>query len=94
MAYEKELENEKKRLEKMKEEGRDVHDTNKQVGCYRMTVPSLFSNVFTFLFVATQQEVINETIMLLPDCQRRITAAYDDLQKLVKSMVGKLAIIF
>ncbi|KAH9390090.1 PREDICTED: tubulin-specific chaperone A-like [Rhagoletis zephyria] len=31
-----------------------------------------------------QQEVINETIMLLPDCQRRINAAYEDLQKLVK----------
>ncbi|XP_027197167.1 tubulin-specific chaperone A-like [Dermatophagoides pteronyssinus] len=33
-----------------------------------------------------QQEIINETAMLLPDCQKRITAAYHDLQQLVEGM--------
>ncbi|XP_046910579.1 tubulin binding cofactor A [Dermatophagoides farinae] len=33
-----------------------------------------------------QQEIINETAMLLPDCQKRITAAYHDLQQLVEGV--------
>ncbi|KAI2804780.1 hypothetical protein BLOT_003768 [Blomia tropicalis] len=60
VAYEKELEREKARLETMKTNNKDIYELNKQ------------------------QEIINETVMLLPDCQKRINVAFDDLQKLVK----------
>lgn len=46
-SYEKEAEREKKRLEKFKQENRDIHDLKKQ------------------------EEVIQENLMMVPDCQRK-----------------------
>ncbi|RWS03299.1 tubulin-specific chaperone A-like protein [Dinothrombium tinctorium] len=59
-VYEKEVENEKQRLNKMINEAKDEYDIRKQ------------------------EEVINETLMMLPDCQKRIYNAYNDLKSLLQ----------
>lgn len=47
VSYEKESENEKKRMQKFRDENRDEHDLRKQ------------------------EEVIQESLMMIPECQRR-----------------------
>jgi tubulin-specific chaperone A len=47
VSYEKEAENEQKRIERFQRENRDEHDIKKQ------------------------QEVIQENLMMIPECQRR-----------------------
>lgn len=54
--YEKEAEDQEKKVEKMKQDGKDEHDIRKQI------------------------EVLEESRMMIPDCKRRIRAAYADLQ--------------
>jgi len=41
--------------------------------------------------IKKQIEVLEESKIMIPDCKRRIKAAYDDLQKLVAETEGDLA---
>jgi tubulin-specific chaperone A len=47
ISYEKETEKEQKRIQKFRDENRDIHDIRKQ------------------------EEVIQENLMMIPECQRR-----------------------
>ncbi|XP_018565313.1 tubulin-specific chaperone A-like [Anoplophora glabripennis] len=55
-VYEREAEQQKIRIEKLKKDGRDEYEIRKQ------------------------EEVLTESLMMVPDCQRRLLTAYDDLK--------------
>lgn len=56
VVYEKEAEQQKNRIQKIKDEGQDEHNIRKQ------------------------EEVLQESLMMVPDCQRRLVKAYADLK--------------
>lgn len=60
-VYEREAEQQKNRIEKLKSEGRDEHDIKKQ------------------------EEVLQECLMMVPDCQRRLVKAFDELKGILDS---------
>ncbi|CRK99176.1 CLUMA_CG012474, isoform A [Clunio marinus] len=61
VSYEKEAENEQKRILKFRAENRDEHDIRKQ------------------------EEVIQENLMMIPECQRRLKTAYEELSEMLKN---------
>ncbi|XP_026727593.1 tubulin-specific chaperone A isoform X2 [Trichoplusia ni] len=56
VVYEKEAEQQKTRIQKLKDEGQDEHNIRKQ------------------------EEVLQESLMMVPDCQRRLVKAFADLK--------------
>ncbi|KXS17860.1 tubulin binding cofactor A [Gonapodya prolifera JEL478] len=58
-SYHKEHEQQRGRIDKMVQEGKDEHDIRKQ------------------------REVLEETTNMIPDCKKRLVAAYKELEKLV-----------
>lgn len=60
-TYEKEAEQQRNRIEKLKREGKDEYDIRKQ------------------------EEVLQESLMMVPDCQRRLALAFDELTKILAS---------
>merc|ERR1712130_1052108 len=61
LSYRKEADQQKVKLEKMKEEGKDEHEVKKMA------------------------EVLQETLMMIPDCHRRLVAAHSDLSNLLET---------
>lgn len=61
VMYEKEVEEQRVRIQKYKDQGKDEHDIRKQ------------------------EEVLQESVMMVPDCQRRLVKAYDELKLLVET---------
>lgn len=60
-TYEREAEQQKIRIQKLKDQGKDEYDIRKQ------------------------EEVLNESLMMVPDCQRRLVVAYDELNNILES---------
>ncbi|PSN42453.1 Tubulin-specific chaperone A [Blattella germanica] len=61
VMYEKEAEEQRQRIQKYKDQGKDEHDIKKQ------------------------EEVLQESLMMVPDCQRRLVKAYDELKLLLET---------
>lgn len=61
LSYEKEADNQKNRVQRMKQDGKDEYDIKKQ------------------------EEVLQESLMMVPDCQRRLVKAFDDLKSILES---------
>ncbi|KAF9424547.1 hypothetical protein HW555_000358, partial [Spodoptera exigua] len=61
VVYEKEAEQQKNRIQKLKDEGQDEHNIRKQ------------------------EEVLQESLMMVPDCQRRLVKAYSDLKNTLET---------
>ncbi|KAI5651647.1 tubulin binding cofactor A domain-containing protein [Phthorimaea operculella] len=61
VVYEKEAEQQKNRVQKLKEQGDDEHNIRKQ------------------------EEVLQESLMMVPDCQRRLVKAFDDLKSILET---------
>jgi len=59
ITYETEAIQQEERIQKYKEQGKDVH------------------------LIKKQEEVLQESLMMIPDCQRRLLKAYEDLKKIV-----------
>ncbi|XP_013787723.1 tubulin-specific chaperone A-like isoform X2 [Limulus polyphemus] len=59
--YEKEAEQERNKLEKMKAEGKDEYDIRKQ------------------------EEVLQESLMMAPDCRKRLNIAYTELKSILEA---------
>ena len=68
----------KAKLDKMKEDGKDEHDV-KKMGEVTLTCKSFVSN--------TDYQVLQETLMMIPDCHRRIVAAKGELEQLLETEV-------
>ena len=67
----------KAKLDKMKEDGKDEHDIKK-----------MGEVALTYLFVEdTYHQVLQETLMMIPDCHRRIVAAKGELEQLLETEV-------
>ncbi|KAJ8961956.1 hypothetical protein NQ314_005858 [Rhamnusium bicolor] len=60
-VYEREVEQQKLRIEKLKAQKKDEYDIRKQ------------------------EEVLTEGLMMVPDCQRRLLTAYDDLKNIIET---------
>ncbi|XP_053694774.1 tubulin-specific chaperone A [Sabethes cyaneus] len=60
-VYEKEVETQRNRIDKLKASGSDDHDIRKQ------------------------EEVLQESLMMVPDCQRRLAKAYEELSEMLKN---------
>lgn len=60
-VYEREVEQQKLRIEKLKEQGKDDYEIRKQ------------------------EEVLTESLMMVPDCQRRLAVAYEELRNILQS---------
>merc|ERR1712080_658166 len=61
LSYRKEADQQKAKIEKMKEEGKDEHDVKKM------------------------GEVLQETLMMIPDCHRRIVSAKTELSEMLET---------
>lgn len=61
LSYKKEADQNKARLEKMREEGKDEHD------------------------LKLMREVLKETMMMIPDCQRRLLVAHGDMTSVLET---------
>lgn len=61
VVYEKEAEQQRTRIEKFKQEGKDEYDIRKQ------------------------EEVLQETLMMVPDCQRKLAKAFEELQNIINT---------
>lgn len=81
--YEKEVEQEEAKLAKMKEEGKDEYVIKKQVSVQQ---EKAWSGWEDHLSVCLQGEVLLESQNIVPDCRRRIQAAYADLQSIMVSL--------
>nr|CAI5863679.1 unnamed protein product [Callosobruchus analis] len=60
-VYEREADQQKIRIEKLKSEGKDEYNIKKQ------------------------EEVLNECYMMVPDCQRRLVVAYEELKNILET---------
>lgn len=60
-VYEREAEQQKLRIQKFKDDGKDDYEIRKQ------------------------EEVLSESLMMVPDCQRRLVVAYEELNKILGS---------
>lgn len=60
-VYEKEVDSQRNRVDKLKAAGADDHDIRKQ------------------------EEVLSECMMMVPDCQRRLAKAFEELSEMIKS---------
>ncbi|KAJ3273147.1 hypothetical protein HDV01_004787 [Terramyces sp. JEL0728] len=58
--YEKEAEQQRLHIQKLKDQDADIHDINKQ------------------------NEVLEETLIMLPDCKKRLFTAYKDLVEMLQ----------
>lgn len=61
VTYEKESEQQRERIQKYKDQGKDGYDIRKQ------------------------EEVLQESLMMIPDCQRRLAKAYEELKKILET---------
>ncbi|XP_033229944.1 tubulin-specific chaperone A-like [Belonocnema kinseyi] len=61
ITYEKEAEQQRERVQKFKDEGKDGYEIRKQ------------------------EEVLQESLMMVPDCQRRLAKAHEDLKKILET---------
>jgi len=61
VSYRKEADQQKAKIERMKEEGKDEHDVRKM------------------------GEVLQESLMMIPDCHRRIVAAMTELSQILET---------
>lgn len=61
VVYEKEANQQKTKIEKLKECGKDEYDIRKQ------------------------EEVLQECLMMVPDCQRRLAVAFEELKNILNS---------
>jgi len=61
LSYRKEADQQRAKLEKMKEDGQCEYDVKKM------------------------SEVLQETLMMVPDCHRRLVAAHSDLKNILES---------
>lgn len=59
VVYEKEAEQQRNRIQKLKDQGGDEYDVRKQ------------------------EEVLQETLMMVPDCQRKLAKAFDELKAIL-----------
>lgn len=60
-VYEREAEQQKIRIEKLKKDGRDEYEIRKQ------------------------EEVLNESYMMVPDCQRKLLTAFQELRNILET---------
>ncbi|PNF28941.1 Tubulin-specific chaperone A [Cryptotermes secundus] len=61
IMYEKDADEQRQRIQKLKDEGKDEHDIRKQ------------------------EEVLRESLFMVPDCQRRLVKAFDELKILLET---------
>uniref|UniRef100_A0A1Y1LFT0 Tubulin-specific chaperone A n=1 Tax=Photinus pyralis TaxID=7054 RepID=A0A1Y1LFT0_PHOPY len=61
LVYEEEAEQQRARIEKFKQEGKDEYDIRKQ------------------------EEVLQESLMMVPDCQRRLAKAIEELKNIIEN---------
>lgn len=61
LSYRTEADQQKIKLQKMKDDGKDIHDVKKM------------------------NEVLQETLMMIPDCHRRLLVAHADLKNVLAS---------
>lgn len=61
LVYEKEVDQQRAYIEKLKRDGKDEYEIRKQ------------------------EEVLQESLMMVPDCQRRLVRGYDDLNNVLEN---------
>ncbi|KAB0802934.1 hypothetical protein PPYR_05120 [Photinus pyralis] len=61
VVYEEEAEQQRARIEKFKQEGKDEYDIRKQ------------------------EEVLQESLMMVPDCQRKLAKAIEELKNIIEN---------
>uniref|UniRef100_A0AC11EDM4 Tubulin folding cofactor A n=1 Tax=Ovis aries TaxID=9940 RepID=A0AC11EDM4_SHEEP len=82
MMYEKEAKQQEEKIEKMKAEDGENYAIKKQrCELNAHVLPSLHVSQVVLL----QAEILQESRMMIPDCQRRLEAAHTDLLQLLES---------
>lgn len=61
VVYEREVEEQKEKIQKLKQQGKDEYDIRKQ------------------------EEVLQECLMMIPECKRRLIKAFEDLQNIINN---------
>ncbi|XP_025243711.1 tubulin-specific chaperone A isoform X1 [Theropithecus gelada] len=83
VMYEKEAKQQEEKIEKMRAEDGENYDIKKQAGLQFLASsdpPTLASQSPGIICV----EILQESRMMIPDCQRRLEAAYLDLQQILE----------
>lgn len=73
-AYKKEVIHNENRVQKMRDDGKDE---------YGNLITYCYSHVHVYLDIRKQEEVLQESYMMIPDSKRRLEAAIDDLRELL-----------
>lgn len=61
VVYEREVEEQREKIQKLKQEGKDEYDIRKQ------------------------EEVLQECLMMIPECKRRLAKAFEDLENIINN---------
>ncbi|KAM4879468.1 tubulin-specific chaperone A isoform 4-T7 [Sylvia borin] len=85
--YEKEAKQQEEKIEKMKAEACDDYGIKKQLMLYIETCERGRSKVSApcFLSLGLQIEILQESRMMIPDCQRRLEVAHAELTQLLEN---------
>ncbi|KAM4879467.1 tubulin-specific chaperone A isoform 3-T3 [Sylvia borin] len=87
IMYEKEAKQQEEKIEKMKAEACDDYGIKKQLMLYIETCERGRSKVSApcFLSLGLQIEILQESRMMIPDCQRRLEVAHAELTQLLEN---------
>uniref|UniRef100_A0A2K5JW75 Tubulin-specific chaperone A n=1 Tax=Colobus angolensis palliatus TaxID=336983 RepID=A0A2K5JW75_COLAP len=83
VMYEKEAKQQEEKIEKMRAEDGENYDIKKQAGLQLLasSVPPTPASQSPGIICV---EILQESRMMIPDCQRRLEAAYLDLQQILE----------
>uniref|UniRef100_A0A2R9BFC5 Tubulin-specific chaperone A n=1 Tax=Pan paniscus TaxID=9597 RepID=A0A2R9BFC5_PANPA len=84
VMYEKEAKQQQEKIEKMRAEDGENYDIKKQAGLQLLASsdPPTPASQSPGMISA---EILQESRMMIPDCQRRLEAAYLDLQRILEN---------
>ncbi|XP_054041131.1 tubulin-specific chaperone A isoform X4 [Rissa tridactyla] len=84
VMYEKEARQQEEKIEKMKAEACDDYGIKKQAGVNTFWIPDFMLRIKGTCAVFGI-EILQESRMMIPDCQRRLEAAHADLTQLLEN---------
>uniref|UniRef100_A0A2K6EJI2 Tubulin-specific chaperone A n=1 Tax=Propithecus coquereli TaxID=379532 RepID=A0A2K6EJI2_PROCO len=84
VMYEKEAKQQEEKIEKMRAEDGENYAIKKQAGLDLLSSNNPPASASQSARI-TGAEILQESRMMIPDCQRRLEAAYTDLQQILES---------
>lgn len=86
-VYEREVGEQRARIERLRSEGKDDHVLKKVNNFHYLSDNVLLNSnkIRMILFVLQEDEVLQEAMMMVPDAERRLKKAFDELNDYLKN---------